>query len=264
MAATLVFQLQAVFASWGEPAVGEYRGTAEMPSRSALIGLLGAALGIDRVDEGAHASLRDGYGYATGLLREGNLLRDYHTTQVPPRSALKGIVATTRRQETALPRDKLSVVLSTRDYRQNAAWLVALQPRATAAYSLEAIAEALRRPHFVLYLGRKSCAPTAPLCPQILAEDYVEAAFARYVEAYEARRAAHADSAVSGRNLRDKGLEAMPMVAQLAWDDHARVEAAADFTVPRKDRVVRRDGWQFGDRDEHVRLTRTAALTPES
>ena len=44
--AFLVFQLQAPLASWGEPAVGEYRGSCGYPGESALIGLLGAALGL--------------------------------------------------------------------------------------------------------------------------------------------------------------------------------------------------------------------------
>ena len=38
-------------ASWGEIAVGENRHTASYPSKSAIIGLLGAALGIKRDDE---------------------------------------------------------------------------------------------------------------------------------------------------------------------------------------------------------------------
>ena len=40
----LVFQLQAPLAAWGEPAVGEYRGSAAHPGESALLGLLAAPL----------------------------------------------------------------------------------------------------------------------------------------------------------------------------------------------------------------------------
>ena len=53
----LVFQLQAPLSSWGDTAVGEYRGSYEHPGESALIGLLGAALGIRREDEAAHTIL---------------------------------------------------------------------------------------------------------------------------------------------------------------------------------------------------------------
>ena len=47
----LVFRLYGPMASWGEIAVGENRHTANYPSKSALLGLLGAALGIERDDE---------------------------------------------------------------------------------------------------------------------------------------------------------------------------------------------------------------------
>ena len=107
----LVFQLQAPLSSWGEPAVGEFRGTAEHPSQSALVGLLGAALGIWRDDEAAHAALRDGYGFAVGLQSGGSLLRDFHTAQVPKHSALKGRPLATRRDELAVPKADLGTIL---------------------------------------------------------------------------------------------------------------------------------------------------------
>jgi len=40
----LVFQLQAPLASWGDTAVGEYRGSYEYPGESALLGLLAAVI----------------------------------------------------------------------------------------------------------------------------------------------------------------------------------------------------------------------------
>ena len=55
---TLIFQLEAPLSSWGEVAVGEYRPSAEYPSQSAVQGLLGAALGLDRDDDAAQADGR--------------------------------------------------------------------------------------------------------------------------------------------------------------------------------------------------------------
>ena len=85
----LVFQLCAPMAAWGDTAVGEHRGSRDLPGVSALIGLLGAALGLRREDEAAHAALRDHYRFAVGLVSSGQLLRDYHTAQVSGRAALK-------------------------------------------------------------------------------------------------------------------------------------------------------------------------------
>jgi CRISPR-associated Cas5-like protein len=131
----LVFQLQAPLASWGDTAVGEYRGSYEYPGESALLGLLAAALGIRREDDSALAGLRQGYGFAVGVQDAGTLLRDYHTAQVPGRTALKGRPHATRRDELAVPKRDLHTILSTRDYRQNAACLVAVQTRVDPPYT---------------------------------------------------------------------------------------------------------------------------------
>lgn len=251
----LVFQLQAPLSSWGEPAVGEYRGTADVPSQSALVGLLGAALGLEREDEAAHAALRDGYGWAVAQLDAGSLLRDYHTAQVPPRSALKGRPHVTRRHELAVPKDELGTILSTRDYRQNAVSLVAMQPRTASPSlcSLAALADALRYPRFVLYLGRKACAPAAPLWPQLIEAENARDAF----EGYRARfdSALQLAAKANGAAL----LEALPPINKLVFDDHVAAGLPRDLTIRRKDRLIRRRGWQFGDRNEHI-----AVLSRES
>ena len=245
----LVFQLLAPMASWGGVAVGEYRGTHEHPGESALLGLLAAALGVRRDDEAAHATLRDGYGFAIGVLSTGTLLRDYHTAQVPDHSSLKGRAHATRRDELAVPKYDLNTILSTRDYRQNAACLVAVQCRThtAAPHTLEALAEALRKPKFVLYLGRKSCPPAAPLAPSILESESAHAAFEAYRQAYAARLQALA----VGSKL---PAELLPAIVRLAWGDGVEGGVQADLSVTRTDRVIRRKSWQFGDRIEHSKL----------
>lgn len=244
----LVFQLQAPLSSWGDMAVGEYRGSYEHPGESALIGLLGAALGLRREDEPAHAALREGYEFAVGMQSGGKLLRDYQTAQVPGRAALKGRPHATRRDELAVPKHDLNTVLSTRDYRQDGASIVAVQPRHGASYTLEALADALRRPRFVLYLGRKSCPPAAPLYPQIIAADSARSVFDEYCARIEGLREAQKDS--RGR----VPLEPAGKVIRMMWSDGVEAGVSADLSMPRKDRLIRRQGWQFGDRTEHIAL----------
>jgi CRISPR system Cascade subunit CasD len=252
----LVFQLQAPLSSWGGPAVGEFRGTGEVPTQSAVVGLLGAALGLDRGDEAAHAALQDGYGMAMALLSPGSLLRDYHTAQVPPRSALKGRPHATRRHELQVPKHDLGTILSTRDYRQNAASLVALQPRPGTPHAPSALAEALRKPKFTLYLGRKSCAPAAPLWPQVIEAESAWLAFQQYTQQFESTRQAAARAQRVATVL-----EPLPPICRLVFDDHVTAGLACDLTVLRKDRLIRRRGWQFGDRNEHIALVPTVPAT---
>jgi CRISPR system Cascade subunit CasD len=245
----LVFQLLAPLASWGEVAVGEYRGSHDYPGESALLGLLGAALGIHRDDETAHAALRDAYVFAVGVLSTGRLLRDYHTAQVPGRAELKGRPHATRRDELAVPKRDLNTVLSTRDYRQDSACLVAVQSKAgaTPLHTLDGLATALRKPRFVLYLGRKSCPPAAPLAPQV-----IDAGSAREApESYRRASSARLDALATGQPL---PLERLGEIVRLAWGDGMQAGADADLSATRKDRIIRRRNWQFGDRTEHSKL----------
>jgi CRISPR system Cascade subunit CasD len=246
--AFLVFQLQAPLAAWGDTAVGEYRGSHNCPGESALVGLLGAALGIRREDEAAHAALSRGYGFAVGVLSQGALLRDYHTAQVPGRAALKKRPHATRRDELAVPKDELNTILSTRDYRQNVGYLIAVQPLVDAPRDLPALAAALARPQFVLYLGRKSCPPAAPLHSKIIEAESALIAFETYREQLANRLAAQTDR--WGRPL----LESPVRLERLVWGDDVMAGVPADLSATRKDRIIRRGGWQFGDRTEHVAI----------
>ena len=112
-------------------------------------------------------------------------------------------------------------------------YVIVVQPKKAATTSLDTLAAALRRPRFVLYLGRKSCPPAAPLDPLVL-----DAASAREaIEAYLGRR------------------ERPVRLARMAWGDGIDVPGAlAHLSAPRKDRVIRRRSWQFGDRTEHMAL----------
>lgn len=248
---TLIFQLQAPLSSWGEVAVGEYRPSAEYPSQSAIHGLLGAALGIDRDDDAAQTALRTGYRLAVGVLNQGRLLRDYHTAQVPSRTDLKKRPHATRRDELSLPKKDLNTILSSRDYRQDAAALVAVQTMANAPYSLAQLADALKKPKFVLYLGRKSCPVAVPLHPRVLDAGTINTAFTDYQQQL-------AD--LWQQQLPKQAEQQILAVQKIAWgdefgpDDLSVVGVKRDLSITRKDQVITRQGWQFADRSEHIAL----------
>lgn len=248
---TLIFQLEAPLSSWGEVAVGEYRPSAEYPSQSAVQGLLGAALGLDRDDDAAQASLRSGYRLAVGVLSQGRLLRDYHTAQVPSRTDLKKSPHATRRDELSLPKSDLNTILSSRDYRQDAAALVAVQAVANAPYSLAQLAEALKKPKFVLYLGRKSCPIAVPLHPRVISAETISTAFSDYQQQLADLWQQQLPKHIEPNNL---------AVQKIAWgdnfgaDDLSIMGVKRDLSITRKDQVITRQGWQFADRSEHIAL----------
>ena len=158
----LLFTLYAPMGSYGEIAVGERRMSWARPGRSAVLGLVAAALGIERDDEDAHRNLEAGLYYAVRTDASGRPLIDYHTVQTP--KARRGHRFATRREE--LQSDDLYTVLSRREWRSDACFTISLWARPDGAVDLEEIAGALRRPRLVLYMGRKSAPLGLPLNPR--------------------------------------------------------------------------------------------------
>lgn len=228
----LVFQLYGPLASWGEIAVGELRHSASHPSRSALLGLLGAALGVRRDDAAAQAALADGYQFAVKQLAGGAPLRDYHTVQAPALS--KKITHRTRRQEMADP-DKLNTLLTSREYYADSFYVVAVQAQPDAPHTLDQLQHALEHPVFTLYLGRKSCPLALPLAPKILPGVSLKAAL-------------DSGSWPTLITFKLPGRRA----ARYFWE----VDMDADGLSPsqthtRHDQPLSRQRWQFAPRQEH-------------
>ena len=161
MAEHLVFTLTAAMGSMGELAGHERRGSWSWPGRSALIGLMGAAMGIRR--DGDFAAL-DALAIAVAVFDEGRILRDYHTVETVPTAAAKA--PQSRPAALRGARGRTNATITLRDYRTGPLYGVAVW-----GGDLEPICEALKRPAFVLYLGRKSCPLSAPLAPRIVDAD---------------------------------------------------------------------------------------------
>ena len=159
----LVFLLAAPLASFGSYAGHERRGSELTPLRSAVLGLIGAALGISRADGEGQSALRK-YSVAVQSFQETTPLRDFHTVQTVPTAKVRR--PDSRSEALRRVGDKVNTVITVRDYRCDVLIGVALW--GNGKWSLELIAESLRRPKFPIYLGRKSCPPSSPLNPQIV------------------------------------------------------------------------------------------------
>lgn len=175
MSEFLFFTLHAPLTSWGAIAVGEARGSWDRPSRSAILGLVAAALGITREDQQQHDRLDRGYGVAVRLDAPGAPLVDYHTAQTVSASAAQRRGAKTRAQ--LLEAGGVQTVLSRRTYRQDALATVALWECTQDAWPLVELETALRRPAFTLYAGRKANALGLPLAPAVIHAPTLAGAF---------------------------------------------------------------------------------------
>jgi CRISPR system Cascade subunit CasD len=128
--------------SWGRQSRFTVRDTGTEPTKSAVIGLLCAALGRSR-----HESIADLAALRMGVRidREGVMLQDYHTIQDAVRSS------GTRNEDG---------VISIRHYVADGEYLIGLEGEGSLLDSIEA---ALRQPVWCLYFGRKSFVPSAPV-----------------------------------------------------------------------------------------------------
>lgn len=149
---TLLLRLAGPMQSWGTTSRFDQRDTGKEPSKSGVIGLVAAALGIDREEPWnenlqALAALKMGVRHD----RPGVLKYDYQTA---------GCAATDTmiRADGSLSKDG---VTSQRHYLADAAFLVGLEGADRTL--LERAHAALRNPVWPLALGRKSYVPSEPV-----------------------------------------------------------------------------------------------------
>ena len=131
---TLLMRLAGPMQSWGIDSKFNVRRTEREPSKSGVIGMAAAALGIARQDKEALrplAALR----FGVRVDREGRMLRDFHM---------------------ARPENSKDSYMTYRYYLADAVFTAGLEGDRAL---LEQIGQALRAPAFPLYLGRRSCPP---------------------------------------------------------------------------------------------------------
>ncbi|SFU39460.1 CRISPR system Cascade subunit CasD [Methylobacterium sp. 174MFSha1.1] len=260
MPAGLAFTLYAPLAALGDLAVGERRGGFDRPGRSAVLGLVAAALGYDRADEAGHAALDAGYGLVQRVRRTGRLMTDYHTVQAPP--AERKSAWATRRAALDRPSHRLNTLLSSRDYREDLWVEVGLVQLRSVGPAPAEIAEALRRPAYTLYLGRKSCPLGRPPAPSCL--DAVTSLAALLDRADEPVRLIADAGSYPFEPLRlwEEWDEAV-VYADAELEGLLAPDYKADRIERRRDRVTSRVRRQFGLRDEIV-ATRIPRPEPEA
>ncbi|QEU90557.1 type I-E CRISPR-associated protein Cas5/CasD [Streptomyces kanamyceticus] len=133
----LALQLAGPLQAWGASARFARRTTENAPTKSGVIGLLAAAQGLERTaDLTALTALR----FGVRIDQPGTRIRDFQTAHHPDTGQ-------------AMP-------ISDRYYLADAVFVAALEGTADLIAELDA---ALRCPHYLPFLGRRSCPPSRPL-----------------------------------------------------------------------------------------------------
>lgn len=208
----LVFNYTAPIMSCGSGAVQE-RTTDDRPLKSAILGMVGAALGLIRSDPW-HASADRTFGYGVIVLRAGHRFVDYQVV----RTASAGRMFATRREEVEGAEHSNPTL---RHYLSHSYFIVALwqQPKGPGA-EMEVIQRALDEPTFEIFAGRKTCTFWLPLAPMICdVESLAEA-----VRTFKPRL--------------DPALYEERKDYRAYWDDHPKSGVSAQNMLERKDALV--------------------------
>lgn len=161
MSRFLILRLDGPMQAWGTHTYEDFRPANGFPTRSGLLGLLGACLGLERRDTPALAQLARSVeftvrvdrqvsrpGHDQPRLKPAIKLPDFHT-----------VLAARKVDGSANP----NPIISRREYLYDAAFTVAVGERPGAVYTLERLAQAVRRPVYTPVLGRRSCPLARPL-----------------------------------------------------------------------------------------------------
>lgn len=152
----LALYLDAPLQAWGSQSRFDRRTTLGYPTRSGVIGMLCAARGVDRADEGGVERLET-LEMTVLVFAQGRRLWDFHTAGggFDEKKQPRFIV------HTAEGKPRTPAVVTYREYLEHARFGVMIAGEAAILRELEA---ALRDPRWGIWLGRKSCIPAARVC----------------------------------------------------------------------------------------------------
>ena len=234
----LIFTLYGAMASWGDIAVGGHRPTRNRPSKSSILGLIAASLGINREQESEHKQLVESLGFSVCVRAPGEYLTDYHTAQVPSGN----LHYASRRNELYGTSKKIQTVLSRRDYIADALYQIGIWEKKAPLFPLKKIQEKLEKPHFVLYLGRKSCPPSLPLEPEIISSTSLKDAFQKKINSSKEKMKPVKYLLHKKNNL-----------ISYYWENDESIDAGMNpgKVETFRDLIYSRSHWQFHDREEY-------------
>lgn len=134
---TVLLRLNGPLQSWGSESYYDNRDTDYFPTKSGVLGMVAAAMGLER---GALLTELTSVKFGIRVDNQGEYLNDFQITDMGK---------------------KLNKNLSNRRYLSDATFLVGLS---TEDEKLAVkIKEAILHPLYIMYLGRRSCPPTQPV-----------------------------------------------------------------------------------------------------
>ncbi|MDD6098510.1 MAG: type I-E CRISPR-associated protein Cas5/CasD [Oscillospiraceae bacterium] len=153
--ATLLLRLAAPLQAWGSSSKFNIRNTEREPTKSGVIGMIAAAMGIQRNGDQKLLEPLSRLRFGVRVDKEGILLKDFH------------MVHEYKNGKT------VDSHLTERYYLSDAVFLAGFE--SDSREYLGKIADALNSPVYPLYLGRRSCPPTLPVVIDISDDSLIDA-----------------------------------------------------------------------------------------
>ena len=165
MPSYLILRLDGPMQAWGTHTFEDYRPSNLFPTRSGLLGLLGACLGLERRDSSSLIELAESVEFAVRL--DQSVPRPDTDRLVPKRSTKLPDYHTVLDARKVDGSSNKYPIQSQREYLFDAVFTVAVKSRPDTRFTLQQIGEALQRPRFTPVLGRRSCPLGRPLLERV-------------------------------------------------------------------------------------------------
>lgn len=149
----LIFKLTGPMQSWGVNSRWNFRDTSPEPTKSGLIGLFACAMGYKANDKRIETEIDNKLKIGVRIDRPGVITTDFHTVM--------------GEHTIATGKVKTHTELTYRSYIEDATFSIAVTGPLDL---LKKIQDALKKPKWPIFLGRKSCIPTIPVLGIIISE----------------------------------------------------------------------------------------------
>jgi CRISPR system Cascade subunit CasD len=156
----LVLRLEAPLVAFGGEAIDNYGVIRPFPAKSMMTGMLANALGLERQEGKVLQALQDKLIMGSRIESQERLLRDFQTVELSKSD--QGWTTRERVEGRAGGAGSYAAPhLRYRDYWTDANTTVVLRTHSAAPFTLDQVESALREPARPLFIGRKSCIPSA-------------------------------------------------------------------------------------------------------
>ncbi|MDE0518732.1 MAG: type I-E CRISPR-associated protein Cas5/CasD [Bdellovibrionales bacterium] len=179
----LILKLQGAMQAWGEHTFEDFRPSYVFPTRSSVVGLLGACLGIDREEISKREDLNNSF-ELTIISTKRKIKKNSYNKEVINYLPIRKITDfhTVLDGRKADGKARKEAIISHREYLCDAEFTLILDFKENAVYKVNDIKKAIDDPVFTPFLGRRSCPLHRPLFDKIVTAENIQQALEQLSE----------------------------------------------------------------------------------